>query len=208
MNRIADLRKQKKISQQKLADAIGTTRQAISNYEIGAREPKMDTWEKMSKILEASIPYLQGTSDIKNPSKYYAKMKASIQKKNSQSLEELYGEEFNHIKDEQLRSTIFQALDIFRAELLGLSRVEQTAKIKDTKLKSVVESLNTTQIESIRKILKLTANSREVVTLATAGKFNTTNANNQLKQLREGLAMLQRFNTLLDNTNKHLKQLH
>lgn len=219
-NRIKQERKKLHLTQSEFASKFNSlisdnnlplkpiTYATLSRWESGTHEPRLEAWDLLAKCFNVDVEYLQGVSNIRNAKEYLAEMQASIQKKNSQSLEELYGEEFSHVKDEKLRGTIFQALDIFRSELLGLSRVEQTTQIKDANLKFVVESLNKTQIESIRKILKLTANSREVVTLATAGKLNTTSASNQLKQLQEGLAMLQAFNTLLDDTSKHLKQLH
>lgn len=62
-NRIAELRKTKKLSQAQLAKNTGLTRQAISLYEIGKREPKLETWIKLAKFFEVPIPYLQGISN-------------------------------------------------------------------------------------------------------------------------------------------------
>ncbi|MBD5069084.1 MAG: helix-turn-helix transcriptional regulator [Lactobacillus sp.] len=62
-NRIKKLRLEKKISQQKLADEIGVTRQAISLFEKGERDPKLETWIKLSNYLNVSVGYLKGISD-------------------------------------------------------------------------------------------------------------------------------------------------
>lgn len=62
-NRIAKLRKKKKLSQAKLAKNTGLTRQAISLYEIGKREPKLNTWEKLAKFFNVSVSYITGVSD-------------------------------------------------------------------------------------------------------------------------------------------------
>ena len=47
-NRIAELRKKKKLSQAQLAKETGLTRQAISLYEISKREPKLEIWLKLA----------------------------------------------------------------------------------------------------------------------------------------------------------------
>lgn len=59
-NRIAELRKKKKVSQASVAEALGITRQAISLYERGEHEPKLETWQKLAKFFDAPVPYLQG----------------------------------------------------------------------------------------------------------------------------------------------------
>lgn len=68
-NRIAELRKEKGISQSKLAKDTGLTRQAISLYEIEKREPKLDIWIKLADYFGVSVSYLQGISEIKKPIK-------------------------------------------------------------------------------------------------------------------------------------------
>ncbi|WP_203664710.1 helix-turn-helix domain-containing protein [Lacticaseibacillus sp. 53-4] len=61
-NNILKARKDKGLSQADLAKRIGVTRQSISLYENNSREPKIDTWQKLSNVLSVSIPYLQGIS--------------------------------------------------------------------------------------------------------------------------------------------------
>ena len=61
-NNILKARKDKGLSQADLAKMIGVTRQSISLYENNSREPKIDTWQKLSNVLGVSIPYLQGIS--------------------------------------------------------------------------------------------------------------------------------------------------
>lgn len=60
-NRLKQLRLKKKISQQELADEIGVTRQAISLFEKGEREPKLETWIKLAKYFDVPMGYLQGS---------------------------------------------------------------------------------------------------------------------------------------------------
>lgn len=65
-NRIYELRKEKNVSQSELANVIGVTRQAISLYEAGKREPKLATWQKLADFFGVSIAYLQGEQSIPN----------------------------------------------------------------------------------------------------------------------------------------------
>lgn len=65
-NRISELRKEKKLSQSQLARDTGLTRQAISLYEIGKREPKLETWVKLADYFHVSTSYLQGLTDIRD----------------------------------------------------------------------------------------------------------------------------------------------
>lgn len=60
MNRLKELRKQKHLTLQELADKTGLSNQAISFYERGKRKPKIETWQKLADFFGVSVPYLQG----------------------------------------------------------------------------------------------------------------------------------------------------
>lgn len=78
-NRIAELRKRKKLSQAQLAKETGLTRQAISLYEIGKREPKLETWIKLADFFGVPVSYIQGVSNNKNTYEF----KNAVQLKNA-----------------------------------------------------------------------------------------------------------------------------
>ena len=63
-NRIKELRIKNGLSQGDLAKATGLTRQAISNYERGDREPKMETWQKLADFFNVSIPSARGEINV------------------------------------------------------------------------------------------------------------------------------------------------
>lgn len=71
MNRIKEIRQEKNLSQTDIAKALGVTRQAISLYEKGDREPKLETWEKLADFFGVSVPYLQGYVDVKDKDKFF-----------------------------------------------------------------------------------------------------------------------------------------
>ena len=69
-NRIAKLRKEKNLSQAQLAKETGLTRQAISLYEIGKREPKLKTWLKLADFFDVPVTFLQGISNVSENQSY------------------------------------------------------------------------------------------------------------------------------------------
>lgn len=64
-NRIAELRKDKGLTIQQVADGIGVSNGTISRYEKGSREPKLETWMKLADFFDVPVSYLQGISENK-----------------------------------------------------------------------------------------------------------------------------------------------
>lgn len=56
----ADLRKEKGISQEKLAKEMGVSFAAINHWENGKREPTLNMLRKISKYFDVTIDYLAG----------------------------------------------------------------------------------------------------------------------------------------------------
>ncbi|WP_199912153.1 helix-turn-helix domain-containing protein [Weissella cibaria] len=65
MNRLIQLRKEKGVSQSKVASEIGISQQAYARYEHEEREPKLDTWKKLADYFDVTVPYLQGMSPFR-----------------------------------------------------------------------------------------------------------------------------------------------
>lgn len=63
MNRLKELRKAQGISQAELARRTGVSNQAISFYETGKRQPKIETWKKLADYFNVSIPYVHDNID-------------------------------------------------------------------------------------------------------------------------------------------------
>ncbi len=61
--RIAHLRNQQGFTQQRVADAIGISRGAYANYEVGTREPDAETLSKLADLYQVSTDYLLGRTD-------------------------------------------------------------------------------------------------------------------------------------------------
>jgi len=58
--RLEILRLKKELTHQQMADMLGVTRQAYSNYENGKREPDFATLEKLANFFKVSTDYLLG----------------------------------------------------------------------------------------------------------------------------------------------------
>ena len=59
-NRIYELRKSEKLSQEKLAEKIGVTRQTISNWELNESSPDLKQAKELSKVFNISLDELVG----------------------------------------------------------------------------------------------------------------------------------------------------
>ena len=61
--KLKELRKAKGVSQKQVADAIGVTLSAYSNYEQGIREPSYDILKKICILFDISADFLIGLKD-------------------------------------------------------------------------------------------------------------------------------------------------
>ena len=60
---VADLRKEKKISQTDLANRLGIHKNVLGRYERNEVLPSIDIARKIADILEVSLDYLVGNTD-------------------------------------------------------------------------------------------------------------------------------------------------
>ncbi len=61
--RLSEVRKQKKISQDELAKAIGTISVTVGRYERDEVKPSIEVAAKIADALEVSLDYLSGNSN-------------------------------------------------------------------------------------------------------------------------------------------------
>ena len=64
MKNLQIIRKQKEISQLKLANMLGVSRSTIAMWESGASQPDHETLIKLAKIFEVSTDFLLGVSSL------------------------------------------------------------------------------------------------------------------------------------------------
>lgn len=66
MKNLKELREEKGISQQKLAEKINTNQQNIYRYENGFSEPDIQTLKLFADYFETSVDYLIGNTNIRH----------------------------------------------------------------------------------------------------------------------------------------------
>ena len=97
MNRVKELRKEQKITQEKLAASLGISRSAVAMYETGKCELSNEILIACASFFGVSTDYLLGLSDEK-------KSPASVPPSESaQMLRELCGNLTPEYQDELLR---------------------------------------------------------------------------------------------------------
>ena len=60
MLKLKEIRKEKKYTQEDMAKKLNLQKQTYQNYELGKREPTIETIIKIAKILETSVDNLFG----------------------------------------------------------------------------------------------------------------------------------------------------
>ena len=63
MNRIKELRTQRKITQEELGNIINVQKAAVSKYELGRAVPSTDVLTKLANYFNVSVDYLLGRTD-------------------------------------------------------------------------------------------------------------------------------------------------
>lgn len=66
-NRLKQLREEKNLSRDELANKLNLSYSAIAKYETGNRSPDDETKKKIAEYFNVSLDYLMGVSDIRNP---------------------------------------------------------------------------------------------------------------------------------------------
>lgn len=67
MNRIAELRKNRGMSQKELSQKLGIAQNTLSQYENELRSPSMSISARMADFFEVSINFLLGLSEEEHP---------------------------------------------------------------------------------------------------------------------------------------------
>ena len=63
MNRIKELRTQRKITQEELGNIINVQKAAVSKYELGRAVPSTDVLTKLANYFNVSVDYLLGRTN-------------------------------------------------------------------------------------------------------------------------------------------------
>jgi transcriptional regulator with XRE-family HTH domain len=67
--RLKEARKRKKLTQEELANLVNTKNKTISNYETGYSTPSNDMLDNLADVLDVSVDWLLGRTDVINNEK-------------------------------------------------------------------------------------------------------------------------------------------
>lgn len=79
-NKLSELRKERELTQDELADMLGISRSAICNYEKGIREPSFETIELIADTFNVSVAELVDESRMSKMLKHYDALGGIIDK--------------------------------------------------------------------------------------------------------------------------------
>lgn len=65
--RLTELRKEKGLSQEQLANMLSMSRSTYAQYEVDRREPDFDTLKKLAQFFACSTDYLLGVVNCRKP---------------------------------------------------------------------------------------------------------------------------------------------
>lgn len=110
--KIKNLRKEKGLTQEQLADLINIGRSALSLYEIEARQPDPETLKNIANALNVSTDYLLGRSPIRQ---------LSIDDQNIENMELREGKKADEIPSDRIEE-ISKALSNLQSDLDKLKK--------------------------------------------------------------------------------------
>lgn len=103
-SKIAQLRKEKKITREELATLIGTSAPIIGRYERQEITPSVEVASKIAKALNVSLDYLVGTGELKDVDKTTLKRLEDIENLPPQDKEHILFALDNMIRGAKLKS--------------------------------------------------------------------------------------------------------
>lgn len=152
MNRIKEIRQEKNLSQTDIAKALGVTRQAISLYEKGDREPKLETWRKLADFFGVSVPYLQGISKVKDANAFDDFQKFLRSLSEIRRMPDKYSIEVNELLAFYAENDR-RVFDLLGNVFLKLTRNDRTLKALKNAVKDISKNSDIQDISEINAIM-------------------------------------------------------
>ena len=119
MNRLKELRKEKKLTQEELAGEIGVSKITILRWENGERQIKPDKAQALADYFGVSVGYLLGYSDDRQETK-------SVNK-----LEDVYVEFLGNI--DSISDIDLEDLKVFSKNMYVMAIAEKTRRLCEGK---------------------------------------------------------------------------
>ncbi|MEX5398742.1 helix-turn-helix domain-containing protein [Streptococcus sp. ZJ93] len=137
MNRLKELRKEKGITQQELADEIGITKLSVSNWETGKHDIKSDKAQTLADYFGVSVAYLLGYED---------NFREKVNKlKNSKNYDDDYYKTFRAYYELK----VADGQEFF----LSLKTEKHLEMLRQNILKSIIPNIETLTTSELKEIL-------------------------------------------------------
>ncbi len=160
MNRLKELRQEKKLSQKELAENIGVHYRTLQNWENGESQIKPEKAQQLADYFGVSVGYLLGYSDFRDTQELVKKTHENYPVDKAWKVSSVVSQ-FGELPLEKIKTTYGEALSSSLMEFLGLL------------------SFSYTEMETIYKFLALGDGQKEVVHDLTVKLFDLDNLKNK-----------------------------
>lgn len=160
MNRLKELRKEKKLSQKEIAKEMSISEKTLSRWENGESQIKPEKAQQLADCFEVSVGYLLGYSDFRDTQELVKKTHENYPVDRAWKVSSVVSQ-FGELPLEKIKTTYGETLSSSLMEFLGLL------------------SFNYKEMETIYKFLALGDDQKEVIHDLTVKLFNLDNLKNK-----------------------------
>lgn len=160
MNRLKELRKEKKLSQKEIAKEMSISEKTLSRWENGESQIKPEKAQQLADLFGVSVGYLLGYSDFRDTQELVKKTHENYPVDKAWKVSSVVSQ-FGELPLEKIKTTYGETLSSSLMEFLGLL------------------SFNYKEMETIYKFLALGDDQKEVIHDLTVKLFNLDNLKNK-----------------------------
>lgn len=160
MNRLKELRKEKKLSQKEIAKEMSISEKTLSRWENGESQIKPEKAQQLADCFGVSVGYLLGYSDFRDTQELVKKTHENYPVDRAWKVSSVVSQ-FGELPLEKIKTTYGETLSSSLMEFLGLL------------------SFNYKEMETIYKFLALGDDQKEVIHDLTVKLFNLDNLKNK-----------------------------
>lgn len=162
--KIKTRRKEFKLSQRQLGDAVGVTAQQIQKYETGMNDVSMNRLEEISKALKVPLGYFYSNIDDQNNISFFVD-NGKIEKKEIRKLVNIY----KNIGDTKRKQCLIRLLLILEKLINDNNKMACPYKDYSNKTPSISEDYNDRAISTYKNLPKQTIHKEETKSLEKRG---------------------------------------
>lgn len=160
MNRLKELRKEKKLSQKEIAKEMSISEKTLSRWENGESQIKPEKAQQLADYFGVNVGYLLGYSDFRDTQELVKKTHENYPVDKAWKVSSVVSQ-FGELPLEKIKTTYGETLSSSLMEFLGLL------------------SFNYKEMETIYKFLALGDDQKEVIHDLTVKLFNLDNLKNK-----------------------------